>query len=73
MYCSLARDSFLRKRKYLTLLRYPGLESLLDWVDDLDLNKEVDYSEPLDDDWSDPASSILGLDHSLESSILYEL
>jgi hypothetical protein len=56
------------------------LECLLDWVDDLDLDldldKDVNYCEPLDDDWGEPASSVLGRNDDvdvLDESLLFEL
>jgi hypothetical protein len=40
----------------------------LDWVEGLDLNDRIannNYGDPLDDDWSVPASSLQGNDESL--------
>lgn len=50
-----------------------GLESLLDFVDDLDLNRKIDYCDSLEDDWSEPASSLVGLNDSLGDKSLFEL
>jgi hypothetical protein len=38
---------------------------------DVDLDKDVNYCEPLDDDWGEPASSVLGRD--VDDSVLFEL
>ena len=43
----------------------------MDWVDDLDLDKVVHYNDSLDDEWSEPASSVVGsID---DDSFLFEL
>ena len=36
-----------------------GIDCLADWVDDIDIDADP-YADVDDDEWSDPASSLLG-------------
>lgn len=45
-----------------------GIDSLMDLVDDLDLDKDLVLSDD-DDNWSQPASSVFG-DDPLDDSLL---
>ena len=44
-----------------------GIDQLLDWVDELDLDHASNFA---DDEWSQPASSIMGC---VDESLLFEL
>jgi len=55
--------------------RDEGLECLLDFVDNLDLDDDVRVFDDDADDWSQPASSILGgiRSEELDESLLFEI
>jgi hypothetical protein len=58
---------------YCSIEEANGIDSLLDWVDDLDLDQELATAlvDDDDDEWSQPASSILG--DNFDDSVLFEM
>jgi hypothetical protein len=54
------------------LVYFIGLECLLDFVDNLDLDGGPVFDDDTDD-WSEPASSILGNTPEADESLLFEI
>lgn len=70
---SLTHQSFLHSFIYRVVEDVNGIHSLLDWVDDLDLDQEDIVAGDDDaDEWSQPASSFLGDSLLVDDSLIFE-